>query len=144
ANRHEEPLFPTEVMYHRQPIAWVLGETLDAAQRGAARVDVSYQPLLAMLTIEDAIAAQSFHSGPHTIERGDAWSAIARSALQFEGELAIGGQEHFYLETQCALAWMDEAGGVAVHCSTQHPSETQDVVARVLDLPRSQVTVECL
>ena len=148
ANRRDEPLFPTEVMYHRQPVAWVLGETLDAAQRGAARVgsptNVRYQPLPAVLTIEDAIAAQSFHSGPHAIQRGDAWSAIERSALRIEGELAIGGQEHFYLETQCALAWMDEAGGVAVHSSTQHPSETQDVVARVLGLPRSQVTVECL
>src|SRR5204862_3504791 len=90
-SRHDEPLFPTEVMFHRQPVAWVLGETLEAAQRGAARVDVSYQPLSALLTIEDAIAAQSFHSGPHTIERGDAWAAIARSALQFEGVLAIGG-----------------------------------------------------
>src|SRR5205807_9643839 len=51
---------------------------------------------------------------------------------------------HFYLETQCALAWMDESGGITLHSSTQHPSETQDVVARVLGLARSQVTVECL
>jgi xanthine dehydrogenase large subunit len=64
ANRHDEPLFPTEVMYHRQPVAWVLGETVEAAQRGAARVQVSYQPLPAILTVEDAIAAQSFHAGP--------------------------------------------------------------------------------
>ena len=56
----------------------------------------------------------------------------------------IGGQEHFYLETQAALAWVDETGGVALHSSTQHPSETQEVVARVLGLPRHQVTVECL
>ena len=45
ANRHDEPLFPSEVMYHRQPVAWVLGETLEAAQRGAARVSVEWQPL---------------------------------------------------------------------------------------------------
>src|SRR5439155_26885225 len=61
-----------------------------------------------------------------------------------EGELRIGGQEHFYLETQCALAWLDEAGGVSLHSSTQHPSETQEIVARVLGLPRNLVTVECL
>ncbi len=71
-------------------------------------------------------------------------SAIEASALRVDGELAIGGQEHFYLETQAAIAWMDESGGVAVHSSTQHPSETQEVVARVLGLPRHQVTVECL
>ena len=88
-------------MYHSQPVAWVLGETLDAAQRGAARVAVEYEPLPAILTIEDAILAGSFHSAPLRLARGDA-SVIESSALRFEGELQIGGQEHFYLETQCA------------------------------------------
>jgi xanthine dehydrogenase large subunit len=143
SNRHDEPLFPTEVLYHSQPVAWVLGETLDAAQRGAARVSVEYDPLPAVLTIEDAIMAGSFHSAPLRIARGDA-SVLESSPLRFEGELAIGGQEHFYLETQCAIAWMDETGGVAAHSSTQHPTETQEVIARVLGIPRNQVTVECL
>ncbi len=143
SNRHDEPLFPTEVLYHSQPVAWVLGETLDAAQRGASRVSVDYEPLPAILTIEDAILAESFHSPPLRLARGDA-SVIDSSPLRFDGELQIGGQEHFYLETQCALAWMDETGGVAAHSSTQHPAETQEVIARVLGIPRNQVTVECL
>ena len=143
SNRHDEPLFPTEVLYHSQPVAWVLGETLDAAQRGAQRVLVEYEPLPAILTIEDAILAESFHSAPLRLARGDA-SAMDSSPLRFEGELKIGGQEHFYLETQCALAWMDETGGVAAHSSTQHPTETQEVIARVLGIPRNKVTVECL
>src|SRR4029434_1127375 len=63
---------------------------------------------------------------------------------RLDGTLRIGGQEHFYLETQACLAWIDEAGFVAPHSSTQHPSETQEVVARVLGLPRNHVTVECL
>ena len=70
--------------------------------------------------------------GPHT------------SALVFDGELAIGGQEHFYLETQCAIAWLDETAARRCTPRTQHPSETQDVVARVLGVHRNQVTVECL
>jgi xanthine dehydrogenase large subunit len=78
------------------------------------------------------------------LHRGDAAGAIAASRYRVESELAIGGQEHFYLETQCALAWLDESGGVALHSSTQHPSETQDVVARVLGVARNRVTVECL
>ena len=143
SNRHDEPLFPTEVMYHSQPVAWVLGETLEAAQRGAFRVSVDYEPLPAILTIEEAIAAESFHSAPLRLARGDA-SVIESSPLHFEGELKIGGQEHFYLETQCAIAWMDETGGVAAHSSTQHPTETQEVIARVLGIPRNKVTVECL
>jgi xanthine dehydrogenase large subunit len=141
--RHDEPLFPSEVMFHQQPLAWVLGETLDAAQRGARRVRVECEPLPAILTIEDALAHGEFLAGPFKIERGDQ-TALDRADLQFEGSLEIGGQEHFYLETQSAIAWLDESGGVAAQCSTQHPAETQEVIARVLGVPRHRVAVECL
>jgi len=142
-SRHDEPLFPAEVMFHRQPVAWVLGETLDAAQRGAARVRVAYEPLPAILTIQQAIDAASYLTDSFRLSRGDV-SAIDGSALRIDGELAIGGQEHFYLETQAAIAWIDETGGVVAQSSTQHPSETQEIIARVLGLQRNQVTVECL
>ena len=141
--RHDEPLFPTEVMFHQQPIAWVLGDTLEAARRGAARVRAEYEVLPAILTIPQAIDARSFLTEPFTLSRGDL-STLRTSPLFFEGELTIGGQEHFYLETQAAIAWLDEAGGVSTHASTQHPTETQEVIARVLGLSRNQVTVECL
>jgi xanthine dehydrogenase large subunit len=142
-NRHDEPLFPTEVMFHRQPVAWVLGETLDAARNGAAAVRVEYEPLPAILSIEDAIASESFLTERLRVSSGD-MSVLDASPLRIDGELFMGGQEHFYLETQCAIGWMDESGGVALHSSTQHPSETQEVVARVLGLARNRVTVECL
>ena len=140
--RHDEPLFPTEVMYHHQPIVWVLGETLEAARLGAERVRVEYEPLPAILTIEEAIAASSFLSGPFKLADGDA-SVIESSALRFEGELAIGGQEHFYLETHCAIAWRDESDGIAAHSSTQHPAEAQEIISRVLGIPRNKISVEC-
>jgi xanthine dehydrogenase large subunit len=142
-SRHDEPLFPAEVMFHRQPVAWVLGETLDAAQRGAARVRVDYEPLPAVLTIQQAIEAGSFLTDAFRLSRGDV-SAIDSSAVRIDGELSIGGQEHFYLETQAAIAWIDETGGVGAQSSTQHPSETQEIIARVLGLHRNQVTVECV
>ena len=142
-SRHDEPLFPAEVMYHRQPVAWVLGETLEAAQRGAARIVVEYEPLPAILTIQQAIDAGSFLTDSVRLARGD-MSALDRSALRIDGELTIGGQEHFYLETQAAIAWIDETGGVIAQSSTQHPSETQEIIARVLGLTRKDVTVECL
>ena len=141
--RHDEPIFPTEVMFHSQPVAWVLGDTLDAARAGAARVQAAYEPLPAILTIEQAIEAGSFLTEPLRLARGD-MAALAGSPLRLEGELAIGGQEHFYLETQSAIAWLDESGGIAVQSSTQHPSETQAIVARVLGVPKHAVTAECL
>ena len=144
ANRHDEPLFPIQVTHHSQPVAWVLAETQEAARLGAARVTVEFEPLPAILTIPDAIAASSFHSGPLHIRRGDAASAIATAPHSLSGELSIGGQEHFYLETQCAIARYDDTGGLFIESSTQHPSETQEVVARVLGIPRNQVTVQCL
>ena len=143
AARHDEPLFPQEVLFHAQPVAWVLGETLDAARHGAARVRVDYQPLPAILTIADAIAAGSFLTGPLRLSRGE-MPEIGASAVRVQGELSIGGQEHFYLETQSAIAWLDESGGVAVESSTQHPAETQEIVSRVLGLSRHQVVVQCL
>jgi xanthine dehydrogenase large subunit len=142
-NRRDEPLFSREVMFHSQPVAWALGESPDAAMAGANRVSVEYEPLPAILTLEEAIAAGSFLTEPLRLARGDL-SAMDRSALRFDGTLSIGGQEHFYLETQAAIAWIDESGGVSLHSSTQHPSETQEIVARVLGLARHQVTVECL
>jgi xanthine dehydrogenase large subunit len=148
SNRHDEPLFPTEVTYHSQPVAWVLGETLEAARLGASKVNVEYRALTPVLSFEDAIAAGSFHSGPHHIRRSigsdNAGEAIAHSPHRLTGQLAIGGQEHFYLETQCAIARFDETGGIVVDSSTQHPTETQEIVARVLGIARHQVTVQCL
>ena len=141
--RHDEPLFPREVMFHSQPIAWVLADTLEAARLGAARVAAAYEPLPAILSIPDAIAAASFLTEPLRLSRGD-MSALTASAVRIDGELAIGGQEHFYLETQSAVAWIDEAGMISLQVSTQHPAETQDIVARVLGRPRHEVIVECV
>src|SRR5262249_11413620 len=70
-------------------------------------------------------------------------AALAKSELRLEGQLRINGQEHFYLETQAALAQLDESEGVFVHSSTQHPAETQEIVARVLGLARHSVVVQC-
>jgi xanthine dehydrogenase large subunit len=144
ANRRDEPLFPREVMYHHQPVAWVLAETLEAARRGAGRVRATYEVLPALLTIPEAAKAESFHAGPLRLHRGDPAAELRKSPYRLDGTFEIGGQEHFYLETMASIAWLDESGGVAVHSSTQHPSETQEVVARVLGVPRHMVTAECL
>src|SRR5690348_16541948 len=125
--KHDEPLFPTEVMFYGHAVCWVLGETLEAARQGATRVE-----------------AGSYQGHQRTVSRGDPGAGLERAAYRFSGELEIGGQEHFYLETQAALALVDENGQIFVQSSTQHPSETQDIVAHVLGLPAHQVTVQCL
>jgi len=142
--KHDEPLFPTEVMFHGHAVAWVLAETQEAARLGAARVEVDYEPLPSIITLAEAIAAESFQGARPTIRRGDVGTGFAASTHVFSGEIEMGGQEHFYLETQASLAHVDEAGQVFVESSTQHPTETQEIVAHVLGLSSHSVTVQCL
>jgi xanthine dehydrogenase large subunit len=142
--KHDEPLFPSEVMYYGHAVCWVLGETLEAARQGAAQVEADYEPLPALISVHDAIEAGSYQGNQRTVSRGNAAAGLETAAYRFSGDLEIGGQEHFYLETQAALALVDENGQIFVQSSTQHPSETQDIVAHVLDLAAHQVTVQCL
>ncbi|MGY0388690.1 xanthine dehydrogenase molybdopterin binding subunit [Nocardioides sp. WG-D5] len=142
--KHDEPLFPTEVMFHGHAVCWVLGETQEAARLGAAAVEVDYEALPSLVTVKEAIAAESFQGTPRHLERGDVAGAFESAAHVFEGEFEFAGQEHFYLETHVSLALVDEGGQVLVHSSTQHPSETQEIVGHVLGVPSHEVTVQCL
>ncbi len=140
----DEPLFPSEVMYHGHAVCWVLGETLEAARLGAAAVEADYEPLPALVDLREAIAAGSFQGGQPQVARGDVEAALAGAAHVFSGETEMAGQEHFYLETHCCLVHVDEAGQVFVQSSTQHPTETQEIVAHVLGRHNHDVTVQCL
>jgi xanthine dehydrogenase large subunit len=144
AARRDEPLFPSEVCHVGQAVAWAVAENEDAARAAAALVKIEYEPLPAILSIPQAIAAHSFLTDPERLHRGDAKEALRAAPHRLEGELFIGGQEHFYLETQAAIALRDEEGGYFVHSSTQHPSETQEIVARVLGVAKHAVTVQCV
>ncbi len=140
----DEPLFPAEIMFYGHAICWVLGESEEAARQGAEAIGVEVDPLPSLVTLTEAIEAKSFQGHQRTLSRGDADKALGDAAHRFNGEFEFGGQEHFYLETNAALAHVDEAGQVFVQSSTQHPSETQEIIAHVLGLRSSEVTVQCL
>ncbi|MEJ3653075.1 xanthine dehydrogenase molybdopterin binding subunit [Actinomycetes bacterium KLBMP 9759] len=142
--KHDEPLFPSETMFHGHAVCWVLAETLEAARLGAAAVEVDVEPLPAVVTVREAVAAESFQGGRPQLVRGDVEAGLAGSRHVFSGEIEFAGQEHFYLETHAALAHVDESEQIFVQSSTQHPSETQEIVAHVLDRPSNEVTVQCL
>ncbi|MFB6826579.1 xanthine dehydrogenase molybdopterin binding subunit [Streptomyces virginiae] len=142
--KHDEPLFPDEVMFHGHAVAWVLGETLEAARLGAAAVEVELDELPSIMTLKEAIEAEAFHGARPLMVTGDIDAGFADSAHVFSGEFQFSDQEHFYLETHAALAYIDEAEQVFIQSSTQHPSETQEIVAHVLGLHSHEVTVQCL
>ncbi|WP_405490229.1 xanthine dehydrogenase molybdopterin binding subunit [Nocardia sp. NBC_00511] len=142
--KHDEPLFPDEIMFHGHAVCWVLGETLESARLGAAAVEVDVESLPSLITVGEAIAAESFQGARPEVRCGDPESGFASATHIFTGAFDFSDQEHFYLETHAALAHIDEAGQVFVQSSTQHPSETQEIVAHVLGLRNSEVTVQCL
>jgi xanthine dehydrogenase large subunit len=141
---HDEPLLATgEVHYLGQPVYLVVATTHLAARKAARLGKIAYQEMPALLTVDDAMAAGSrFESGPVIWAKGDAATAIAAAANLVEGSFEVGGQEHFYLEGQVALALPQEGGDMIVHSSTQHPSEIQHKVAHALHLPMNAVRVE--
>ncbi len=143
ALRHDEILLADrEVLFHGHMVAIVVATSYELARAASMRVKVEYEVLPAILDIESAVRANSFHTEPHIIRRGDASAAIASAPHKLAGSFELGGQEHFYLETQAAWAERGDDGDVTVVSSTQHPSEIQAVVAHVLDLPRNKVVVQ--
>ncbi|MGP0065824.1 MAG: xanthine dehydrogenase molybdopterin binding subunit [Isosphaeraceae bacterium] len=141
---HDEELLAANECHHiGQPIVAIAGESRAALRAARAAVRIELEPLASVLTIDDAIAGRHF-IGPHRrIARGDVPAAMAQAEHVLEGTFRTGGQEHFYLETQAALAIPGESGQITVHSSTQNPSEIQDVVAHCLGLRQNQVVCIC-
>jgi xanthine dehydrogenase large subunit len=140
---HDEPLLAVGfVHYVGQPVFLVVAESHLVARAAARLGQVSYRELPALLTVDEALAAGSrFEAGPVVWAKGDAATAIAGARHVVEGQIEIGGQEHFYLEGQVAAA-IPQEDGMLVHASTQHPTEVQHKVAHALHLPMSAVRVE--
>ena len=141
---HDEPLLATgTVHYVGQPIFLVVAESHLAARKAARQGRIEYRELPAILTVDEALAADSrFEGGPVIWTKGDAAAAISKAPRVISGRFEMGGQEHFYLEGQAACALPAE-GGVLVHSSTQHPTEIQHKVAEAIGLPMHAVRVEC-
>jgi xanthine dehydrogenase large subunit len=140
--RGEPALAAGVAEYVGHPVAAVAAETLDQARLAATLVDVEYEPLPAILRIEDAIAGGHLVSAEQVIQRGDVRLALGYAPMRLKGEVRCGGQDHFYLEGQIAIAIPGEDRDITVLSSTQHPTEVQHGVAHLLGLPFNAVTVE--
>ncbi len=139
----DEPLFAdAEVMFHGQPLFAVVARTRDEARRAArmAKIDIDERP--PSVTVADALKTGARVQDDYAFARGDADAAIRAAPRCLEDQFAIGGQEHFYLEGQASFAIPGEADEMTVHASSQDPTETQHIVARVLGIPDAFVTVE--
>ncbi|MDJ0683196.1 MAG: xanthine dehydrogenase molybdopterin binding subunit [Alphaproteobacteria bacterium] len=143
----DEPALADGLVEHiGQPIAIVIAATLDQARAGVKRVSVAYDERPAILSIEEALAADQMVSAKPVMARGDVTAALEAAPHRLQGEFRNGGQDHFYLEGQVALAIPGEASGQAgemlIHSSTQHPTEVQHGAAHVLGRPFAAITVQ--
>ena len=143
AHTKDEPVFAAEVTeFVGQPLFVVGAETRDQARRAARLAKVDYAELPAITDLDAALAKKATVAPPQELKRGNAAAAIEAAPHRLSGRIRTGGQEHFYLEGQIAMALPGEGDEMRVFSSTQHPSEVQQSVARVLGLADNMVTVE--
>ncbi len=138
-----DPLLAIDkVEFVGQPVLAVAARDLDSARRAAMAAVIEYEDLPPVLDVVQALRQQHFVLDSHTHQRGDSAAALASAPHRLQGSLHIGGQEHFYLETQISSVMPTEDGGMIVYCSTQNPTEVQKLVAEVLNVPMSKVVVD--
>ena len=141
---HDDPIFATdEIQFYGQPVFAVAARSFDAARRAVKLARIEYETLPPILDIASALAADSHVLPTETLRRGEPEAALASAPQRLTGKMEIGGQDHFYLEGQIAIAIPQENGGVLIHSSTQHPSEVQHLVAHALHKHSHDVVVQC-
>ncbi|MBD1552246.1 xanthine dehydrogenase molybdopterin binding subunit [Pseudomonas typographi] len=138
-----DPLLAIDtVEYVGQPVLAVAAGDMATARQAALAAIVEYEDLEPVLDVVQALRKRHFVLESHTHQRGDSATALATAPHRLQGTLHIGGQEHFYLETQIASVMPTEDGGMLVYSSTQNPTEVQKLVAEVLGVPMNHVAVD--
>ncbi|MBX9753322.1 MAG: xanthine dehydrogenase molybdopterin binding subunit, partial [Pseudomonadaceae bacterium] len=125
-----------------QPILAVAAKDLETARKAAMAAIIEFEDLEPVLDVEVALAKKHFVLDSHQHKRGDSVAALATAPRRLQGKLHIGGQEHFYLETQVSSVMPTEDGGMIVYCSTQNPTEVQKLVAEVLGVAMHKIVID--
>ncbi|WP_312483401.1 xanthine dehydrogenase molybdopterin binding subunit [Stutzerimonas nitrititolerans] len=131
-----------KVEFVGQPVIAVAADSLETARKAAMAAIIEYEDLEPVLDVVDALRKQHFVLDSHTHKRGDSASALATAPRRLQGTLHIGGQEHFYLETQVSSVMPTEDGGMIVYTSTQNPTEVQKLVAEVLGVSMNKIVID--
>lgn len=131
-----------KVEYVGQVLLAVAADSLESARKAAMAAIVEYEDLEPVLDVVEALRKRHFVLDSHTHRIGDSASQLASAPHRLKGTLHIGGQEHFYLETQIASVLPSEDGGMLVYSSTQNPTEVQKLVAEVLGVPMNKIVID--
>ncbi|MCW3148343.1 xanthine dehydrogenase molybdopterin binding subunit [Stutzerimonas stutzeri] len=131
-----------KVEYLGQPVIAVAADSLETARQAAMAAIIEYEDLEPVLDVVEALHKKNFVLDSHTHKRGDSATALASAPRRLTGSLHIGGQEHFYLETQVSSVMPTEDGGMIVYTSTQNPTEVQKLVAEVLGVSMNKIVID--
>ncbi|MFJ3470097.1 xanthine dehydrogenase molybdopterin binding subunit [Pseudomonas sp. NPDC090201] len=138
-----DPLLAIDkVEFVGQPVIAVAARDLETARKAAMAAIIEYEDLEPVLDVVQAYRDKHYVLESHTHKRGDSGTALDSAPNRIQGTLHIGGQEHFYLETQISSVMPTEDGGMIVYCSTQNPTEVQKLVSEVLDVSMNKVVVD--
>ncbi|RZO49681.1 MAG: xanthine dehydrogenase molybdopterin binding subunit [Candidatus Pelagibacterales bacterium] len=137
-----DPIFPKKAEYYGQPLFAVAAKTTELARKAVLKAKITYKTLKPITTIKEALKKKSFVLKEKLIKKGEALKAIENSANSLKGNFTTGSQEHFALEGQTAFVIPQEDNDFKVFSSTQHPSETQQIIAKVLNQKSNTITVE--
>lgn len=131
-----------KVEYVGQVVLAVAADSLETARKAAMAAIVEYEDLEPVLDVVEAYRKKHFVLASHTHRIGDSASKLASAPRRLQGTLHIGGQEHFYLETQISSVMPTEDGGMLVYTSTQNPTEVQKLVAEALGVPMNKIVID--
>jgi len=131
-----------KVEFIGQPVIAVAADSLETARKAAMAAIIEYEDLEPVLDVVEALHKKHFVLDSHTHKRGDSSAALATAPHRLQGSLHIGGQEHFYLETQVSSVMPTEDGGMIVYTSTQNPTEVQKLVAEVLGVSMNKIVID--
>jgi xanthine dehydrogenase large subunit len=142
---HDEELLAKEACHYiGQPVVVLAGESREAVRRAKEAVRIELERLEPVLTIDEAVRRGRFIGPTRRIKRGDAAQMLAAAEHVVEGVFECGGQDHFYLESQAAIAIPGDLERMTILSSTQNPTEIQALVAHCLGLRQNDVVCECL
>ena len=137
-----DPIFPEKkVEYYGQPLFAVAATSVELARKAVMKARISYQELESIITIKEALKKNNLLFKVRKIKKGNPKSKIKKSKNILKGNFTTGSQEHFYLEGQVAFALPKEDNDLIVYSSTQHPSETQQIIAKMLNQKSNSITV---
>lgn len=139
----DDPIFAeSEITFHGQVVFAVVAETRDQARRAAKKANIIVEASEPIITAKQGRDADTKVLPPYNFSQGDVDGIIAKSANRLSENMLIGGQEHFYLEGQIAMAVPKDEGEIIVYSGTQHPAEVQHTVAKMLGVQDAAIVCE--